>query len=222
MKRTALLLACAAASTLSFAQQVKGDAKAGERKVAMCMGCHGIPRYQASFPEVYKVPMISGQGAGYIASALDAYRKGDRRHPSMRGIAGSLSDQDIADLAAFYSQRGGADGRTVPESLQTPPPDEVAKLLQKGACVTCHGANFDKPVDANTPKLAGQYADYLYVALKAYKTENNPVVGRANPVMGAQVKPFTLRELKQIADYVGSLPGELKTAPEPRFHSDER
>ncbi|HJV94749.1 MAG TPA: cytochrome c4, partial [Albitalea sp.] len=63
------------------------DAKAGEKKAAMCIGCHGIPGYQASFPEVHKVPMIAGQGAKYIVSALSAYKKGDRKHPTMRAIA---------------------------------------------------------------------------------------------------------------------------------------
>jgi len=69
----------------------------------MCIGCHGIPGYRASFPEIHQVPMISGQGAKYIASALNAYKKGERKHPTMRGIAGSLSDQDIADVSAFYA-----------------------------------------------------------------------------------------------------------------------
>src|SRR4051812_11915359 len=77
-----LLLAGAAA-----AQDAKaGDAKAGEKKAAMCIGCHGIPGYQASFPEVHKVPMIAGQGAKYIVAALDEYKKGDRKHPTMRAI----------------------------------------------------------------------------------------------------------------------------------------
>ena len=85
----------------AFAAQAQ-DAKAGEKKIAMCIGCHGIPGYQASFPEVHKVPMIAGQNAKYIASALHAYAKGDRKHPTMHGIAASLTDQDIADVAAFY------------------------------------------------------------------------------------------------------------------------
>ena len=55
---------------------------------------------------VYHVPMIAGQNAGYIVSALKAYRSGDRSHPSMRGIAGSLSDEDIADVAAYYGAAG--------------------------------------------------------------------------------------------------------------------
>jgi cytochrome c553 len=61
-----------------------------------------------TFPEVYQVPMIGGQSAKYIEAALQAYKKGDRKHPSMRGIATSLSDQDIADIAAYYAQQSGA------------------------------------------------------------------------------------------------------------------
>lgn len=83
----------------------KGDAAAGAKKVSMCIGCHAIPGYKASFPSVYSVPMISGQTAGYLSAALEAYRKGDRSHPTMRAIAASLSDQDIADLAAYYAAR---------------------------------------------------------------------------------------------------------------------
>ena len=96
-----ITLAVSSVTAISaFAQEVKGDAKAAEQKIAMCIGCHGIKGYQASFPEVYKVPMISGQNAKYIVNALNAYKKGERKHPTMRGIADSLSDQDIADVAA--------------------------------------------------------------------------------------------------------------------------
>ena len=103
------LLAAAAlvlASPLALAQQkgeAKGDADAAHRnKIAMCIGCHGIPGYKTAFPAVYHVPMIAGQQPGYIVSALKAYKSGERSHPSMRGIAASLSDQDMADLAAYY------------------------------------------------------------------------------------------------------------------------
>jgi cytochrome c553 len=82
-----------------------GDAKAGAEKRSQCIGCHAIPGYKASFPKVYSVPMISGQNAKYLEAALLAYRKGDRPHPTMRGIAWSLSDTDIADLAAYYASR---------------------------------------------------------------------------------------------------------------------
>jgi cytochrome c553 len=105
MKKLFALLALASVTQFAAAADVVGSAKAAENKVAMCIGCHAIPGYKATFPEVYQVPMIGGQSGPYIESALKAYRKGDRKHPSMRGIAGSLTDQDIADLAAYYSQQ---------------------------------------------------------------------------------------------------------------------
>jgi cytochrome c553 len=199
----------------AVAQDVKaGDAAAGRKLAAMCIGCHGIKGYQASFPEVHKVPKISGQNAGYIVAALGAYKKGERKHPTMRAIAGSLSDQDMADLGAYYAQDGGKPGDTA--ALPAPGSD-VAALLQKGACATCHGDNLNKPIDPSYPKLAGQYGDYLYAALKAYKTENNPNVGRGNPIMMAQVKQFKNEELRALAGYMAGLPTELKTVPQPRF-----
>ncbi|QWD73336.1 cytochrome c [Polynucleobacter sp. UB-Raua-W9] len=85
------------------ADEVKGSAAAGNAKVWLCVGCHSIPDYRADYPLVYKVPMLGGQNAGYIASALAAYKKGERKHPTMRAIAGSLSDQDMADLGEYYA-----------------------------------------------------------------------------------------------------------------------
>jgi len=205
------LAAAAGATTPALAQ----DAKAGEKKVAMCIGCHGIPGYQASFPEIHKVPMISGQNAKYIIGALTAYKKGERKHPTMRGIAASLSEQDMADVAAFYEAQGKAvadAGGAAPA-----PSAAVAELLKKGNCTSCHGDNFSKPIDPSYPKLAGQHGDYLYVALKAYQTEKNPQVGRSNPVMMGMAKPFTHAELKQLTAYIASVPGELHTVSQSRF-----
>ena len=86
---TILAVAVASVTCMVNAQTVKGDAKAGESKVDMCIGCHGIPGYQASFPQVYKVPMIGGQNEAYIVAALQAYKKGERKHPSMPVMASS-------------------------------------------------------------------------------------------------------------------------------------
>ena len=194
-------------------------AKSLEAKTAMCMGCHNIKGYQASFPEVYKVPMIAGQSAKYIASALTAYKKGDRKHPTMRGIATSLSDQDITDIAGYYEAMGKEAGsQALPDQPARQPDAQVAALLQKAACVSCHGSNFSKPIDVY-PKIAGQHESYLFVALKAYKTDNNPAVGRSNAVMGAIARQFNNNDLKALAKYVSSLDGELKTVPENRFHN---
>jgi cytochrome c553 len=217
MKRALISTVLLAVLSVAQAQDAKsGSAAAGEKKAAMCIGCHGIKGYQASFPEVHKVPMISGQGAKYIASSLAAYKKGDRKHPTMRSVAASLTDQDMADLSAFYEQHGGAAASAPPDGAAAASP-AVAALLTKGACASCHGANFSKPIDGSYPKIAGQHGDYLYVALKSYKTEANPQVGRNNAIMGAQVKQFSLAELKAMSEYLSSLPGEVRTVKEPYF-----
>ena len=105
------LIAALAASGLALAapataQQAAGSAEAGKKKIAMCEGCHGIPGYKTAYPEVYHVPKLGGQSPAYLMKALQAYKSGARSHPSMRGIAAGLSDQDMADVAAYYGGGG--------------------------------------------------------------------------------------------------------------------
>jgi len=220
-----LLLALAGFGTAAHAQApAAGDAAKGATKAAMCIGCHGIVGYQASFPEVYKVPMIAGQGTKYIVASLVAYQKGDRKHPTMRGIAASLTEQDMADLGAFYEQQGKGVGTPAPAALATAVPDALKDRM--AACVACHGANFSAPLDPAYPRLAGQHADYLYATLKSYHTDGNPHLGRSNATMRAQVVQeadgkkkltFTNAELKQVAQYLSALPGDLRVVPQSRF-----
>jgi cytochrome c553 len=193
------------------------DAAAGEKKASMCIGCHGIVGYQSSFPEIYKVPKVSGQGAKYIVAALTAYKKGERKHPTMRSIAASLTEQDMADLGAFYEGHGKASVKAVADGAPPAPSAEVAALLTKGACASCHGANFNKPIDGSYPKLAGQHADYLYASLRAYSTEGNPQVGRSNAIMVGQVKQFKRSELKAMANYMATLSGDVRLVPNAHF-----
>ncbi len=217
MKKLLSLLIVSAATLVPLSVAQAQDAKEGEKKVAMCIGCHGIPGYQASFPEIHKVPMIAGQGAKYIVSALTAYKKGDRKHPTMRAISASLTDKDMADVAAFYDQQGKEGAAAAAPAAVPVPPAQVAELLKKGNCASCHGENLSKPIDPSYPKLAGQHADYLYVALKAYQLDKNPKVGRSNAIMAGMARPFTLAEIKLMANYIGSMPGELKTVTQSRF-----
>jgi cytochrome c553 len=86
------------------AASAAGDPQAGQSKSAMCEGCHGIPGYRNAYP-AYRVPKLGGQHADYLVAALKAYQSQQRAHPTMQAVAASLSEQDMADLAAYYSQR---------------------------------------------------------------------------------------------------------------------
>lgn len=83
-----------------------------------------------------------------------------------------------------------------------------AALAQKYNCASCHGADYNKPIDPAYPKLAGQHADYLTHALLAYKRGNGPN-GRVNPIMAAIVQPLSNRDMADLGAYLGSLPGQL-------------
>jgi cytochrome c553 len=102
--RTGLALALAALGGAAQAQQPA--AGPGKGNLSMCIGCHGIPGYRTAYPEVYPVPKLGGQTPAYLLNALKAYRSGERNHPSMRGIAASLSDKEMEELAAYYGGTG--------------------------------------------------------------------------------------------------------------------
>ncbi|MDX1513987.1 MAG: c-type cytochrome [Gammaproteobacteria bacterium] len=98
--RRALLFALAA--TLPLSVSAAGDAQAGKTKAIPCMGCHGIPGYSNVYPS-YHVPRVGGQHADYIVAALKAYKNGDRAHKTMQAQAASLSEEDMADIAAYFA-----------------------------------------------------------------------------------------------------------------------
>jgi cytochrome c553 len=107
-------LAVLAAAFLALPAVSKDQSVAGTAKVeilhAQCIGCHGIPGYKTAFPDVYHVPKIAGQQPAYIVSALKAYKTGERSHPSMRGVAASLTDEDMKKLADYYGGPAKAAG----------------------------------------------------------------------------------------------------------------
>ncbi|HQS82377.1 MAG TPA: cytochrome c [Thiobacillus sp.] len=103
MKTITMTLCASVLMALAVPVQAAGDPKAGQLKTSMCAGCHGIPGWRTAYPTVYSVPMLGGQHAEYMVAALKAYKSGERSHPSMVAIAGSLSEQDMEDLAAYYA-----------------------------------------------------------------------------------------------------------------------
>jgi cytochrome c553 len=102
----AALAICGYTNAHAQAAKIVANPEAAKNKVSMCLGCHNIVGWRSSFPETHHVPKIAGQSAVYIAASLNAYKKGDRKHPTMRAIAETLTEQDIADISAWYEAQG--------------------------------------------------------------------------------------------------------------------
>ena len=130
-RRTKSCIAAAVLALVSVAAQADGDAARGAKLAYTCLGCHGIENYKNAYPK-YSVPKLGGQNPAYIVAALAEYKAGARWHPTMRGFATELSDQDRADLAAYFNA-GDAEGSSA-EPVGTPPE-------QAATCVACHGKN---------------------------------------------------------------------------------
>ncbi len=177
-----------------------GDAKQGEQKFYTCLGCHGIEGYRNAYPD-YDVPRLRHQDAAYIIAALKEYRVGDRPHATMHAQAFSLSDQDLADIAAYLQG---------PAPIKPSPPAGSAPAIV-ATCAACHGENglgVDAPLEPKPPVLAGQHADYLEQAIDAYRNGR-----RKNAVMSAMAKGIASdADVKKIAAYFAAQHSSLVTA----------
>ena len=158
--------AAAAPVPAAAAAPAPGNPARGKAISYTCLGCHGIDGYKNAYP-MYSVPKLEGQNADYLATALHEYRSGDRSHLTMHDQASTLSDQDIADIAAYFAGKpltpsGKAQG-SVPQARQL--------------CTSCHGQD-GVAIAPIYPSLAGQHQDYIVRALQEYQKG-----GRKNPIM---------------------------------------
>ena len=182
--------------TLISPAQAAGDPGAGKFKFSTCLGCHGIPGYTNAYP-TYHVPRLGGQHADYIVAALKGYQSGERKHPTMHANAFSLSEQDMAEIAAYVSQIKPAieEQRIIKGNIA-----EGQKKIQ--ICATCHGedgnGNKDNP-NPTYPRLAGQHEDYLRKALADYKSG-----ARSNPIMSGMAAPLSEQDQADLAAYFAS------------------
>jgi cytochrome c553 len=162
-----------------------GNAAHGATLGYTCYGCHGIPDYRNAYP-AYHVPKIGGQHYAYLVSALGEYRAGARPHPTMKGQASSLTEQDARDLAAFFSTSNPV--KSAGKGTGTPP-------AAAATCLACHGTD-GVGVTADYPTLAGQHADYLEQALKAYRKG-----ARQNAIMNPMVTSLKDEDIRALAEY---------------------
>ncbi|MEM8546586.1 MAG: cytochrome c [Pseudomonadota bacterium] len=200
---TGMTLALALASPV----QAEGDPESGKKLSYTCLGCHGIDGYRNPYPS-YRVPMLGGQHEDYIVIALKAYRSGERSHATMKAQAGSLSDQDIADIAAYFASRGEL---KVGAAVTT----KGKELTQ--ACTACHGET-GASANAIWPNLAGQHKDYLINALKQYrlanKEETNGIGQRNNAIMAGLAGTLSDDDIAAVAEYYSSQQGLFTTEHE--------
>ena len=166
--------------------EIVGDAARGATLGYTCLGCHGIPNYKNSYPN-YRVPRLAGQHPEYIVIALQAYKNKERSHATMHANAFSLSDQQMADIAAYLA---GTPLQSNPAAQPAGTPPAAAAV-----CVSCHG-NDGIGITPQYPNLAGQHADYLERALTDYKRG-----GRKNAVMAGFAGALKEEEIKALAEY---------------------
>ena len=195
----AILTLCIAGAFLASPAAAQGDAERGAKLAYTCQGCHGIEGYRNAYPS-YRVPKLGGQKAAYLVAALQGYRDGTREHTTMQAQASSMTDQEMQDLAAYFS--------SIANETVAAGGTETAGIEAASTCVACHGQN-GISVSPNWPTLAGQYEDYLRHALDQYRDGT-----RKNAVMAQMAAPLTDEDVRVLARYYASLEGLETTVVE--------
>lgn len=169
--------------------QAAGDAEAGKLRAQTCMGCHGAPGMRNAYPG-YRIPKLGGQHDFYIVGALQAYKQKKRSHPTMQAQASTLTDQDMQDIAAYFSSLADVESTS----------NQVSDNNPAQQCAACHNKDGISPSDPNAtqgaPILAGQYPDYIVRALLDYKSG-----ARQNPVMNGMASGLSRAQMEAIADF---------------------
>lgn len=186
------------AATTSLAA---GDAAAGKTKAAACAACHGTDGNSAN-PEW---PKLAGQHAPYLVKQLANFKAGERTNAMMAPMAAPLSEQDMADLAAFFTSQTLAEGKVDPALVAA-----GEKLFRGGnattgvaACMGCHGPNGVGNPQANFPSLSGQYAAYTVNQLKAFRSGER--ANDAGKMMQNIAARMTDAEMQAVASYIEGL-----------------
>jgi cytochrome c553 len=202
--RSGVLVAAAvylgAASVSAMAQEpaLQGNPQRGKQLSYTCLGCHGVDGYKNAYPN-YSVPELEGQHPEYLGAALKEYRDGDRAHLTMHSQASTLTDQDIADIVAYFAGK--------PLTADSKPEGTIPAAAQ--LCTSCHGAN-GVGITPQYPTLAGQHPDYIVRALEEYKKG-----GRKNPIMAGMAATVKDEDMAIIADYFSKQRPSLATESRP-------
>lgn len=202
MNNWLLSLSIAAALTAGGMQAMAGDAAAGKAKSATCTACHN-----ADGNSVNPIwPKLAGQHAGYLEGQLQAFKSGQRNDPTMTAMAAPLSEEDMADLAAWFASQ-----KQTPGSADPALADAGGKLYRGGnpdsgvsACQACHTPNGKGNPAAGFPTVSGQHAAYVEKALKDYRSGERGGSEKGKMMRGVAAK-MTDKEIAAVAQYVQGL-----------------
>jgi cytochrome c553 len=201
---SASILVAASFSSLNIA--VAADAANGEQLSQTCLGCHGAPGLRNPGP-VYYIPMIGGQNEAYIISSLQAYKAKTRGHKTMQAQASNLTDENMADIAAYFSAMKGNSRPSLVNKAKA----EMGKKASV-TCVACHGETGNGvPGQDQNPKLGGQYENFLVHALKSYRSGD-----RQNAIMSGFAGNLTIGQIEALAAYFASQESDL-SAPKTKI-----
>ncbi len=211
MKKTIVILASILITFLSNPILAAGDTEAGQTKSATCMGCHGL----AGNSTIPNFPKLAGQGEAYIVKQLQYFKSGERKNAMMAGVASLLSDQDMEDIAAYYSIQ------TISEN-SAKGSEEMIELgrkiyvggkmdTQTTACIACHGPKGKGIPTAGFPAVSAQHADYTVSQLKAFrqyainKQTGSDGAERVNEMMNNVAMGLTNEEIDALSQYIAGL-----------------
>jgi len=211
MKKTIIILATVLLASFSSSIIAAGDAEAGQTKSATCMGCHGLAGNSA----IATFPKLAGQGEVYLLKQLQNFKSGERNNAIMAGVASLLSEQDMMDIAAYYSiqtiSENSAKGDA--ETIELGRKIYIGGKMdtQTSACIACHGPKGLGIPTAGFPSLSAQHAEYIAVQLKAFRQYSineqtgSDDVSRTNEMMVNVAKGLTTVEIEALAQYIAGL-----------------
>ena len=205
--KSILLVTLTALSLVGFVQ-AEGDASAGKDKAVRCGACHGADGNSA----VPSFPKLAGQGEKYLIKQMNDIHEGRRVVLTMAGVLDNMSQQDIADIAAYYSAQTGTVGQAKAGLVELGERIYRAGNSEVGiaACTACHSPTGEGNAPAGFPKLGGQHAGYIEAQLRAFRTgAEEPEKGRSNDgetrIMRDIVSRMSDLEIRAVSSYIQGL-----------------
>ena len=196
-----LLISLLVTFGISGGAQAAGDAAAGQANTAVCAGCHSADGNSA----VPNFPKLAGQNEAYLLKQLKEIQSGSRQVVEMTGLLANFSEQDLADMAAYFASQKVQIGQTSEELVAAGQQIYRAGLMEKGvaACTACHSPNGTGNASAGFPALSGQHAAYVEKQLMAFR--NGARANDPNGMMRDIAAKLSDTDIKAVADYVQGL-----------------